>query len=175
MERKIANSREALKPEKGIDKRYFRAPAMLCAAALFLTGCSNPEPKHYLISLEASCVGPNGESKPPQLEEIQDSDSKNTRFGEFYPDWLSFSCLEGMEPSVTRYVVTEYEANDTDETSTGNGWGIVITSEVGEKSVQGVSATQDESGNPNGFKIEFNSTSRVESVTKPDSDTSMQP
>ena len=171
MEHKIATARE----KRGIDKRYFGALATLGVAALSLTGCSNPEPEHYLISVEASCIGPNGESKPLQLEEIKDSDSKNTRFGESYPDWLSFSCLERMKPSITEYSVTKYEANNTDKTSTGNGFGIVITSEVGEKSVQGVLNTQNESGNPNGFKIEFNSTSRVESVTKPDSDTSMQP
>ena len=178
MEREIATSRETLEPKRRFDKRCFGALATLCIAASSLAGCSNPEPEHYLISLEASCIGPNGESNssvPIQLKEVQDRDGKNTIRGESYPDSLIFACPEGMEPSITRYGVTKYEANNTDETSTGNGWGIVITGEAGKRSALGVFDTQDESGNPTGLEVRFNATSRVESITIPKPDANTQP
>lgn len=178
MERGIANSRKTLESKKGIDKRYFRAPVMLCAAALFLTGCSNPETEDYLISMEASCIDPNGESNssvPIQLKEVQDRDGKNTVHGESYPDSLIFACPEGTEPSITRYGVTKYEVTNTDETSTGNGWGILITGEAGKGSALGAFATQDKSGNPNGVEVRFNAASQVKSITIPNPDANTQP
>lgn len=178
MEHRIATARETLESKRRFDKRYFGALATLCVAALSLTGCSNPEPENYLISMEASCIDPNGESNssvPIQLKEVQDRDGKNTIHGESYPDSLIFACPEGTEPSINRYGVTKYEVTNTDETPKDNGWGIVITGEAGKRSALGVFDTQDKSGNPNGLEVRFNATSQVKSITIPNPDANTQP